>query len=152
MLRATDLVSSTQLALLRSVPEPRRAAVAGALHALLWGEGGFELRFERAVSTITTATGRTPAWPLVTAMLALVHPADHVHVSPLSMRRQAVYMAPRLGIGATPDSRTYLRTLEMVHRIAEALAAARLAPADLWDVHDFITDTLTPSAIARLEN
>lgn len=150
MLAATDLVSATQLEPLRTLPPSRHGGFVQALHELLWTDTIFALRFERFVATLALTSKRAPTWSLITAFGALVHPGEHLYVRPATISKQARFMAPRLALGANPDARSYLRALEMVRRVADGLVAARLAPADLLDVHDFMVDTLAPSARALL--
>ncbi|MBK9033166.1 MAG: hypothetical protein IPL61_18160 [Myxococcales bacterium] len=67
-------------------------------------------------------------------------------------RRPAAPLRAWLAIGASPDPHTYLRTVEMVQRIAETLAAAGLPPADRWDVHDVMAAAPAPKAIALIRH
>ncbi|MEZ4404118.1 MAG: hypothetical protein R3B06_29115 [Kofleriaceae bacterium] len=151
VLAATDVVTASQLAPLRAISPARQADVGHAIHDLLWGAAGFDAGFDGAVTTLAKASRLVPSWPLVTALPALVHPTAHVHISPVVLRRQARFMAPRFDLGAAPNRHAYLRMVDMVKRIALALTAAGLPPADLWDVHDFMADTLAPKAIDLLD-
>ncbi len=152
VLAATDLVTAAQLAPLRDLSRMRSPAAAQALHDLLWGDAPHAVRFERFVATLALTSTRPPAWGLITALPALLGPREHLYVRPATIDRQARYMAPRLVLGSMPGPQSYARALDMVQRVADALSAAGLPPADLWDVHDFMVDTLAPKAAELLHS
>lgn len=152
VLTATNLVSGAQLAPLADLPTGRHRSLALALRDLLYGEEAFALRFERFVAVLSLTSKRGPSWQLVTALPALVHPETEICVKPSSFDRQAAYMAPRLRLIPTPNGQLYRRLLEMATAVTTRLTDDGLAPADMLDVHDFIGETLKPSARKLLEH
>jgi hypothetical protein len=152
VLDSTDLVTRKQVQLIaRLGPLPERA-LAGALGDLLYGHEPYELRFERFVASLALSRDGAPSWQLATALPALVRPSEQVCVRPVPMRKQALSMAPDVVYTSTPNATVYLQFAEMVGRVGEELEAARLSPRDFLDVHDFIAETLRPSAKRLLEH
>jgi len=152
ILDAVDVVNASQLEPLRALPESRHISFVTALRELLWGDGNYDLRFERLVATLALTAKRGPSWQLATALPALVHPDQQVCVRPSTFKTQALYMAPRLTYAATPNASLYARYVDMARSVAARLADAGIPPADLWDVYDFMVDTLKPSAAKLLQH
>ncbi len=152
VLDASDVVNARQLEPLRSLMPARHLAFATALRELLWGDGNYDLRFERFVATLALTAKRGPSWQLATALPALVHPDQHVCVRPSTFKKQALYMAPRLTYAATPNAPLYARYADMARGVSERLTDAGLEPTDLWDIYDFMVDTLKPSAAKLLQH
>jgi hypothetical protein len=147
LLDSTDLVGSAALKHLGQVDLFGAVRLLTALRDLLWGELPFGRRFEPWVAALGRGD-RTAGWAMATAPLALVHPADHVCVTPVAFRAQAAWLAPELQLGSEPQTALYERALRMVAHIHAAAIARGLAPADLLDVHDFIGLSLGPRARA----
>lgn len=152
ILDGVDVVNAKQLEPLKNLPESRHVAFVTALRELLWGDGNYDLRFERLVATLALTAKRGPSWQLATALPALVHPGEQVCIRPSTFKKEALYMAPRLMYAATPNAGLYARYLDMARAVAARLADAEVAPADLWDVYDFMIDTLKPSAAKLLQH
>jgi hypothetical protein len=68
------------------------------------------------------------------------------------MRKQALQMLPEFAYGNTPTAPLYTRFSELARKVREALEHAGLAPRDYLDVHDFIAETMRPSAKRLLEH
>jgi hypothetical protein len=149
LLESTNLVTKAQVRPLKELPEAQIRLVAMALHGLLHGDGKFPIRFERWVTELETALGKTPKWSLVTAPLALAKPGEYVCVKRSSFTRQAKWMAPRLRGLSKVSARTYERLNRMAKMVGDELESAGLAPRDMIDVYDFIVDTLTPKNIEK---
>ncbi|HKE20644.1 MAG TPA: hypothetical protein VKB80_37475 [Kofleriaceae bacterium] len=152
VLDQTSLVSGMQLQPLRALLPVRFGYFGQTLRDLLYGEGAYELRFERFVSALTPQRGPRPSWQLTTALPALVAPEEQVCVRPNTFREQAKWMAPRLVLGTTPSGAMYVRLAEMARAVQTALEGEGLSPRDLMDVHDFMVMSLAPSARDVLAN
>jgi len=152
ILDGTDLVTRKQVQTLSELVPALRRGCAAVLSELLHGDGPYQLRFERFVATMSRSRNGSPSWQLATALPALVHPTNHICIRPASMRKQAQQMSPEMPYGNTPSAPLYTRFLELSNRVREALETAGLAPRDLLDVHDFVAETMRPSAKKLLEN
>ncbi len=152
ILDSVDVVNAKQVEPLKLLPEARHGAFVTALRELLWGDGNYDLRFERLVATLALTAKRGPSWQLATALPALVHPDQQICIRPSSFKKQALYMAPRLVYAVTPNASLYARYLDMARSVALRLTEADQPPADLWDVYDFMIDTLKPSAAKLLQH
>lgn len=152
ILDSTDLVTRKQVQLVGALAPPRRRAFAHALIDLLYGDSPYQLRFERFVAALSRSRNGTPAWQLITALPGLVHPTDHICVRPASMRKQALQVFPDLAYSNTPNAPLYTRFLDVACRVREGLDAAGRTPRDFLDVHDFVAETLRPSAKKLLEH
>jgi len=144
-LRSTDLVTPKMLRPLDGLDAAGAARLAAAVRGALHGEGPFGPRLTALIDALTVG-GREPAWQLVTALPALVHPAEHVCVKPSAFRQQAKVLAPDLRHGRAPGAAAYARYLELARTVEERLLQASLTPRDLLDVHDFMWATLRPKA------
>lgn len=140
VLEQTSLVGDTKLKPLRAAPSHRRPAIAVALLELLHGKGAIDPRFESFVSNLDE-----PSWELATAPLALLHPEQHVCVTPSVFKQQALWLAPRMAHPRRPAAATYQRYLELARAIHAQLEGAGLGPRDHLDVYDFIALTLRPA-------
>lgn len=152
ILRRTNLLTKKQLDPVRWLRPERYRVFTSALADLIHGDEKPIPRLERFVATLSLAKKRGPSWQLATALRALVHPTEHVCVRPTTFSRQAAWMAPRLIFVRTPNGRLYERLRAMTAAVADKLTEAGCAPTDLWDVHDFMLETLRPSAKKLLEH
>lgn len=116
--------------------------IAHAWVEFIHGEGRIDMRMLTLLTPLRHL-GK-PNWALVTAPLALVHPDEHVTVSPKAFREQAKWMAPRLTLHHQPDGAQYERLRRMAVRLRDQLIARDLHPRDLMDVFDFMTISLKP--------
>lgn len=143
ILATTDLVS-------RANVEPFRRGVAGepfvvALRDALWGEGDFDTRFTELCRQMSMLWSRVP-WTMATALLALVHPKDHICVKPSVFVKQADCSPITVRPSKQPTPRAYAAYLEMARQLRTLLSDTGLPPHDLWDIHDFIWVTQRPAA------
>jgi hypothetical protein len=143
ILGTTDLVSRANL-------EPFRRGVAGepfvvALRDALWGDGDFDTRFTELCRQMSMLWSRVP-WTMATALLALVHPKDHICVKPSVFVKQADCSPVTVRPSKQPTPRAYAAYLEMARQLRTLLSDVGLPPHDLWDIHDFIWVTQRPAA------
>jgi hypothetical protein len=122
------------------------AALAGAVRELLYGAAPDEQRFDRYLAAFAAAFGRSASWETATALLALVHPKQHVCVAPTAFRKQLKALSPRGAIASQPNGSDYARLLGVGRVILGKLAENGEAPRDLFDAYDFICLTLRPAA------
>ncbi|MEZ4225723.1 MAG: hypothetical protein R3B13_32525 [Polyangiaceae bacterium] len=147
LLKATDLVPGVEVsAFARSNPAERRALVL-ATFEVLHGSGPPTRRIECFVAELERVTASLAGWQLVTTLLGLVSPAEHVSVQPAAFRAQARWMAPRMIVPKYPSGASYSRCLSMAKVVRTRLVDYAEQPADLMDVLDFIR--LTTSTAAR---
>lgn len=146
-LAGTDLVAPKRRQQFARLSEEQMTEVATALFDLLWGEDELVTRF----STWAAALSRLPefGWRLATTPAALVHPTEHVPVTPTTFTQQARWMAPKLKLSSVVDAGSYLRSLQMAKDLQVRLEQGKLQPRDLIDVFDF--SRLTLSGPARKE-
>ncbi len=122
-----------------------QAAMADSLRELLYGERPYPIRFDSFAASLDVEGGAT--WPLATLLQALVYPADHIFVKPTFMKKQALILDIDPKYDTTPNSTTYEQFLQATTKTMELLREAGQRPRDLWDVHNFISKTLSPKAI-----
>lgn len=151
VLKRTDLVTATQLKPVASLAPAQHQAFAVAVRDLLHSEGRYEQRLGAFADKLQELSGTRPTWQLATAIAGLVHPREHICVSPNAFREQAKSVASHLELSAAPQAAAYTRLLAMARSLQDELKAAGLVPCDLLDVHDFIRETLAPSAKRRAE-
>lgn len=147
VLDKTSLVRPAQRKPLEELAPHRVHNFAQALLNLLWGETDYGQRFDEFVWSMDV-----PCWELATSLPALVHPDSHVCIHPTRFKQQAMWMAPRLEHSKTANSATYYRYLSVALSVRDRLFKAELEPRDLLDIHDFILNTLTPSAKKLLKS
>jgi hypothetical protein len=73
-----------------------------------------------------------------------------VFVHRASLLAQASAMARSVTISVSPRAVEYAPLLAMAERVRDRMRAAALAPADLLDVHDFISFTLRAAAVKAI--
>lgn len=144
--RDSDLVPSAQIR--KPVSPEQERALAVAVRELLHGNGPYEQRFNRYLSTLTAALGQPARWEIATALSALIHPTQHVCVEPFAFRQQLKAFS-RSSAGAKPSGVGYTRFLSVSRLIANRLAERGELPRDLLDVRDFICTALKPASKAR---
>jgi hypothetical protein len=150
LLARTDLVSSVQVQQLASLLPNRSRVVLTGLRDLLFGEGPAAADFMHWVQALARGTGRAPGWNLATAPLALLRPSEHICVHRTSFLVQAASMAPQLRLAGVPNGAEYARLLAVAERVRVGLSEADAAPADLFDVYDFVLYTVRPEARAEM--
>lgn len=144
----TSTKSTTQKAeatRFKNMREEARETFANALYDVLYGERPFGVRFDSFVAATVIEGGST--WPLATLLPALVYPADHVFVKPTFFKKQALILDIDPKYDTTPNGTTYEQFLQAARRTMELLQEAGQRPRDMWDVHVFISKTLSPKAI-----
>ncbi len=145
LLRGTKWVPADQL-----TPAPSHVnLLAAATRELLYGSGSLEQRFDRFVAAYDTALRRPPRWETVTAVLALVFPAEYVMVAITSFRKQLKALGPKGSLPTRPSGAGYARCVSIANIIAAKLTENGEAVQDLLDVHDFIRFTLKAQAPKR---
>ena len=150
VLGGTDLVTRAQIKPLEDSTGDQR--IADAILELLHGTGELDERFDKFCHAVAHSSKKLPSWPLLTTLLGLVDPQEHLCIRPSVFADQAKWMAPSLQLGKQPKGSVYLRFVEMAKTILENLRQAGQKPRDLLDVHDFIWVTLRPAAAETLEN
>jgi hypothetical protein len=150
VLEATDLVTRAQIKPLEDSNGDQR--IAEALFQLLHGAGDIEERFDKFCHAVAQSSRKLPSWPLITALVGLVDPQEHLCIRPSVFSTQAKWMAPSLQLGKQPKGAIYARFVEMAKTILENLRSAGQQPRDLLDVYDFVWFTLRPAAAETLEN
>lgn len=150
VLGATDLVTRAQLKPLEDATGDERTA--GAVFELLHGTTEIDERFDKFCHALAQSSKKLPSWPLITGLLGLVDPVEHVCIRPSVFTEQAKWMAPSLTLGKQPRGGIYVRFVEMAKTLLENLRNAGQQPRDLLDVHDFVWVTLRPAAAETLEN
>lgn len=149
VLAATDLVTATQLhPLARATPS---LTLARAIRDLLHEPDPEGVCFDRAAAQLVRASGRPPAWPLLTGLRALVRPQHDVCIRPSVFFDAVQVVAPHRARKAAPQGAAYEGLAAVARELLGQLRAAGEAPADLLDVHDFIWETCRPSAAPLLE-
>lgn len=147
---STDLVPTSQLDLLKK--EAGRANVQGveALAAVLYGDEDLSARFEAYVAALQSVLRKAPSWELVTSVLALVHPKEHVCVRRTSFQTQADWLLPEFKADKRVSALSYSGFSHLAKMVCEQLEQAGLHPSDYLDVHDFIKLTTSPSSQSRM--
>lgn len=150
VLNATDLVPAAQCEALKSAAERAKPESVSALAAVLYGEDDLSGRFDTYVAALQTILRKPPNWELATAVLALVHPTEHVCVRKTSFQTQADWLLPELKGGKRVSAVAYGGFSHLAKVVCEQLEQQNLAPLDYMDVHDFIKLTTSPSAQSRM--
>ncbi|HRE88188.1 MAG TPA: hypothetical protein PK095_03525 [Myxococcota bacterium] len=168
VLKATDLVKRDELEIVASLTPSALSRVAEVLLAI-WedenSQGGeadpandnsssdrahdtieldHEQQFDALVAALTVET--EPRWCLPTTILAALFPDSYPPVRHNIYREQARWMAPRFKLDRTPSGRQYQRLRAMTAQVRQKLAREALEARDLFDVWDFMWETLRPKA------
>jgi hypothetical protein len=146
LLRGTKWVPADQLT---PIPGHGVALLAAATRELLYGSASLEQRFDRFVAAYDTAVRRAPRWETVTAVLALVFPAEYVLVDITSFRKQLKALGSKGSLPARPTGATYTRCVSVANIISARLTEGGETVQDLLDVHDFMRFTLKAQAPKR---
>jgi hypothetical protein len=116
-------------------------ALPAALRELLYGSATLEQRFDRFVVAYDNAFRHSPRWETVTAILALVFPAEYVLVDVTSFRKQLKALGSKGTLPTRPTGAAYVRCVGVANIISTRLTESGEAVVDLLDVHDFIRFT-----------
>ncbi len=145
---ATSLITAPAGArTLGALAPEHHATFAGALAALLHGEGGPQIEhYLEALERL----GLTVSWPMLTVPLGLVHPTEQAFVWHTVVQLQADILSPEERYSRRPDPAAYARALALARRTEEGLTAAGLTARDLLDVGVFTWETLRPRGIKTL--
>lgn len=146
LLDSTSLVTKTQLKPLRRVKGDDARKWLEELHEVLYGDVIFARRFDRFVNVLRGVDSRGPSWQLATVFPALVQPEEHVCVHPTAFRKQAAELVPEVDLPRRVSALTYSTARKIANTTKAALEDKGLNPADMVDIHDFVTSTLKPSA------
>jgi hypothetical protein len=131
------------------VPALGLGLLAGAVRELLYGSAAIEQRIDRFLVAFETAFQRAPSWEATTALLALVHPSEHVLVDLPSFRRQLKLLGSKGPLPQRPKGVGYVRCLNAARIVSSKLSELGETPGDLLDVHDIIRFTLKTNPPAR---
>lgn len=146
VLVATNFVPADQL---KPAPAIGLGLLAGAVFELLHGSATIEQRVDRFSVAFETAFRRPPRWEVTTALLALVHPNEHVLVDLASFRKQLKLLGSKGTLPQSPKGPAYVRCLSAARVVASKLTELGEGPQDLLDVHDVIRFTHKSSQPAR---
>ena len=91
-------------------------------------------------------------WPVVSTLRGLVDPLGEVPIRPSVFSVQAKAIAASINASRTPSARAYESYLSLARHVRDWLIAQNIAPKDLFDVHDFIWETLRPAARRRIDD
>lgn len=149
-LNATDLISPKERKEFSKIKPTQHEALADALYALLHGGSALHTRFDGFVRALESAMGATPSWALATALLAAVHPEEHILINEKSVAQQALWMAPGVAVGHVPSGVLYERLLGMIAQVRTFLEDSDLHPRDMFDVLNFMLLTLKPAARKKI--
>jgi len=147
LLQSTTLITPSHLKPVEKLRADDIRNIVAALAEVLYGDDIFELRFERWISALSPdLDGPQPTWQLVTTLLALVQPEQHVCVRPSSFRKQATSLAPHIRYQKIPTAKLYVRYQKMANDLKAKLAENELNAKDMIDIHDFIWNTMRPAS------
>lgn len=152
VLAGTNLVPLSHVKSLRRLDEDESAEYAEVVYELVHGESPFEERFQTYLDMLTRFLGGRPSWRIGTALLALIHPQEHVAVRRSAFIRQAGSIAPTGAYSRKPKVTSYRSFRRVALGVQNRLEAAGHEPRDLLDVHDFIWTTLRKSALDHLDD
>lgn len=151
VLKATDLVQRSELDIIDALSHKALAEIAEVLLAM-WADDAepspdFDLaaQFDALVAALTIGDAE-PRWCLPTTLLAALFPESFPPVRHAIYREQARWMAPGLRLDRTPTGGQFLRLRKMVKLVQQKLAQQALVARDLFDVWDFMWETLRPKA------
>ncbi len=151
VLAATDLVTAAHRNKLLGLADWQAERLARSLRELLWGDLSLRTRLGGWISSLAVATSsKTATWGLTTAPLALVHPTEHVAVRYSSFTAQGEQMVPPYAPGRFASASRYQGALAVAQQVRDRLRAHGLEPADLFDVHDFMSVTLRADALRAI--
>lgn len=144
VLGATDLLPRAQLNKLRKL-EPSRS-LAQALFRWLHVPAEDRDSRMRRFNQLGRELGAANSWQLITALAALVHPAEHICVRARVQSFQGKMLLSEFKVAARPSARDYERFCQVARSVRDELTEAGLPPRDMLDVHDFMWMTLRPAA------
>jgi hypothetical protein len=155
VMKATDLVQRSEIDVIDALSHSALADIARVLLAL-WEDDAnpspdfdLEAKFDALVEALTIGDAE-PRWCLPTTLLASLFPDSFPPVRHAIYREQARWMAPRLKLARAPSGRQYLRLRGMATLVRQKLAQQALVARDLFDVWDFMWETLRPKARREL--
>ncbi|MEZ4382162.1 MAG: hypothetical protein R3A79_12500 [Nannocystaceae bacterium] len=147
LIASTDLVPSGHTSKLRKLSPS--SALSYGLRAFLHGADEESARFD----ALRRVLGRGAwTWPIVSTLRALVDPLGEVPIRPSVFSVQAKAIAASINASRTPSARAYESYLSLARHVRDWLSAQSVAPRDLFDVHDFIWETLRPAARKRMDD
>lgn len=151
LLKATDMVKREEIDVVDALSPAALNRVAEVLLAIWSDEASeateidHEAQFDALVGALTIGDTE-PRWCLPTTILAALFPDSYPPVRHAIYREQARWMAPRLKLARTPSGRQYQRLRAMTTQVRKTLAQEELEARDLFDVWDFMWETLRPKA------
>lgn len=146
LLEKTDLVSAKKdVVKLRAMSPDEKSRVIEAFTRWVCDFEGAENSLD-GFDPWVDSLGEAASWGLATAPAALLFPIQLIPVNMNAFKKQAQWMAPNLRATKHPTARCYASLLSMAHTIFRRLLQSELNPQDMLDVHDFVVETLKPSA------
>ncbi|TNE87952.1 MAG: hypothetical protein EP330_16820 [Deltaproteobacteria bacterium] len=151
LLDGTSLVKPARLKLFANLPESDHFVFAESLYQLLHSEARYRERFEQWLRNTRKLSGADVSWPLATVLPALLRPERHVVIKARVFSLQARALAPDQRVKKIPSRRGYRKGRRIALATQKALENAGLEPRDLFDVSNFIWETLRPKGRKVLE-
>ena len=155
VLKRTSLASPTKVVKpLKALDETHLPRLARALFDLLYGdpEVKYSRRFREWVMALDAEGSVAVNWPMATVLPALVLPEEHVCVRRKAFRLQARSVAPDARVGKHPSPRGYKRARRIAKKTRAQLVENDFEPRDLFDVRQFIWETLRPKGQETLDD
>jgi hypothetical protein len=149
VLDRTDLVSKAEVDSLRNCEPTERLAVA--INDAIHGSDPIGPRFDRLCRELNAAGAKASSWPLVTAILALGSPREHMCVRPSVLKPQVRAIGRGHRLTATPTPGSYATYLDLARQVRDVLTQGGHPPTDFLDVYDFVWFTMRPAARADLQ-
>ena len=164
ILSKTDLVSLTQVRLLKGLDPDEEKALAESVVDLLHGDEDFKVRFGGYLRVLTDIIGTQPSWrmatvrssrmlwgwQMATVLPALAFPQEHVCVRHSAFLRQAASISPKSKYSRRARVGPYQSFRQVAIAVRKRLQAAGQEPRDLLDVYDFVWATLRSAALEHL--
>lgn len=151
VLRSSSIMKPTDIAPLTKLSVDDQKLYVEALFAILHGDGRQRERFDHWIRVLRQLTKSELGWPIVTALMALKDPEQHVMVKPRVFQLQARSLAPSERLKKEATRRGYRVGRRIALATQKALREADLNPTDFFDVSNFIWETLRPKGRKVLE-
>lgn len=151
LMRKTALVSPSKEARpLSQLPAESHGALGEALFQLLHGEGRYRERLRGYVLSLE-ALQLPVTWSMVTTPGALLAPQKWLSPKRTAFQLQARGLKIRGALPENPTPRGYQMAIKIANRVKAVLTEADLPPRDLFDVRNFIWETLRPRGVEHLK-
>ncbi len=141
----SDMIPSKERKAFEAIEAVHHEPVMAALQNLLHGEHAVEYRLDAFFLTLRRAIGEQPSWIMGTYFLGIFHNNQFPLVKRDIYRKQAAAIAPNVDVPKKPSGAAYRRIIDMMSVLRDSLSKRDgLTPADLLDVHNFVSLTLKP--------